>query len=72
MIAKANIELSVECVHCNEMYSIYVNPDDLDEWMEGHKLIQDAFPYLSAGERELLISQTCDNCWDRLFKWDSE
>lgn len=31
-------------------------------------MIEDAFPHLTASERELLISQTCDDCWNRMFR----
>ena len=31
------------------------------------KLIQDAFPYLTDGQRELMISNTCDTCWNKFF-----
>lgn len=67
MIAKAHVDVQVECCHCNKVYTISVNPDDLDLWLQGTEFIQDTMPYLTAGERELLISQTCDTCWDKLF-----
>ena len=28
---------------------------------------QDCFPYLTAGQRELMISNTCDDCWNKFF-----
>ena len=34
------------------------------------ELIQDALPYLSASEREMLISGTCDDCWQKMFPVD--
>jgi hypothetical protein len=46
--------------------SFKVEPDDYFAWKDG-KLIQEAFPYLSAGQRELLISNTCEKCWEKLF-----
>jgi hypothetical protein len=44
-----------------------VNPKDLSDWKSEKKYIQDAMPYLSAGEREILISKTCDECFDKMF-----
>jgi hypothetical protein len=67
MIAKANIDIVVKCNHCNCAYTLSVNPDDFGRWCVGEELIQDAMPYLSAGERELLISNTCDGCWEEMF-----
>lgn len=43
-----------------------INPVDLAAWKRG-TLIQDAMPYLSDGEREILISKTCGECWDAMF-----
>ena len=31
------------------------------------RLVQDIFPDLSIGDRELLISRTCNTCWQELF-----
>ena len=36
----------------------------------GSGFIQDVLWYLTAGERELLISKTCSNCFDKLFPPD--
>ena len=47
--------ISTACRHCGWI-----------DWQEG-ELIQVALPTLTEGERELLISGTCDTCWDRMF-----
>ena len=39
---------------------------DLQAWIKG-KHAQDAFPYLNAGERELLISGICNSCFDKMM-----
>ena len=41
--------------------------EDMEAWVSGDKYIQEALPYLTAAERELLISQTCDNCWQEMY-----
>jgi len=43
-----------------------VNEDDYTSWENG-ELIQTAMPYLSAGEREVLISGMCGPCFDNMF-----
>ena len=58
--------VEVTCRTCNKDYSLKVPFAGHAEWMEG-ELIQNALPELSAGERELLISGTCDACWDEMF-----
>jgi len=44
-----------------------VNPKDLSDWKSEKKYIQDAMPYLSDSEREILISKTCGECFDKMF-----
>lgn len=56
----------VVCRLCRRHYDLLVNMGDVRSWMDG-TYIQDAMPYLSAGERELLISHTCDDCWKVLY-----
>ena len=65
MIAKKL--LSIPCKHCGIVYSVMVWPEKFEEWENGGGYIQDLLSDLSAGERELLISGTCDNCWKLLF-----
>lgn len=62
----------VQCKHCHATYQILVNKGDVQEWMQGSGYIQDVLHYLSPAERELLISQTCDNCWKNMFGGDDE
>ncbi len=65
-------ELEKECVHCQKEFVIQVNEADYDSWVDGKALIQDAMPYLTPGQRELLISGTCDDCWNSLFGSNDE
>jgi len=58
--------LTLSCVMCGNPVTIWFDIADWNEWCAG-AYIHDVMPYLSAGEREMLISQTCDNCWKNLF-----
>lgn len=58
--------ISITCPVCGEKHLIFANVEDFLSWDEG-ALVQDAFPYLSPNEREMLISGICPDCWDRLF-----
>lgn len=60
------IEIGVHCNHCHSHFELMVSESGLQAWEDG-VLIQNALPELSAGSRELLISGTCDECWDSLF-----
>lgn len=59
--------LEVPCVHCGQIFMVYVCDEDMQEWLTGEGFIQDLMPYLSAGERELLISGNCSRCFDKMF-----
>lgn len=61
------VNLKVRCRCCGKECPISVDLEDLGAWQRGEKLVQDAFPYLSASKRELLLTRTCPECWDRMF-----
>ena len=54
------------CIKCGAMHDVVADPDDFKRWTEG-TLIRDAMPYMSADERELLISSICGPCFDMMF-----
>ena len=58
--------ISTACRHCGTLHDIDAPTRGWIDWQEG-ELIQVALPTLTEGERELLISGTCDTCWDRMF-----
>lgn len=60
------IKIFVNCHMCDKKHTVEVFEEDFHRWEAG-ELIQDAMPYLEAGERELLISGTCESCFDHLF-----
>ena len=67
MVAANGQIYDIQCKHCSIVYQIIANSDDMQSWVSGEGYIQDVLGYLSAGERELLISGTCDNCWKSMF-----
>ena len=58
------------CPFCGHENEVEVNHMDYLDWQNG-ELAQDAFPYLSANEREMLISGCCPRCWSKMF-WEEE
>ena len=62
------IELVATCRMCQTQYTLYVDAKDWEDYTDRDKLAQDAFPYLDAGQRELIISGICGECFDRIFK----
>lgn len=57
----------IRCVHCGRYFTIFYNREHMVDWLSGSLSIQDAMPYMTAGERELFISGTCSECFDFLF-----
>ena len=59
------------CPFCGKPHTVNVHAADWHAFEDG-ALVQDAFPYLSANERELLISGICPTCWNSMFGDDEE
>ena len=65
------ITLTTTCPFCGQTHEVLVYEDDFFAW-RGGKCAQDAFPYLSADDREMLISGICPKCWDSMFDEEEE
>jgi hypothetical protein len=62
------VEITVSCTQCGTVQKpVKVQFSEFHNWTRGLK-VQQAFPYLTSTERELLISGTCAKCWDDMFK----
>ena len=72
MVATDKNVYDVQCRQCGVVYNILANRDDIQDWLSGSGYIQDILSYLSAAERELLISGTCDVCWKSMFGSDED
>ena len=68
---KTMTEFGRTCRYCQVDHIVMADQMDVANWENG-ALIQDALPYLSADDRELLISGTCGACYDKMFPPDSE
>ena len=67
IMAKEKTTMWTTCRKCNDQVEMKVNIDDVTAWENG-KLIQDAMPYLTPDEREILISGTCGPCFDNMYR----
>jgi hypothetical protein len=54
------------CSVCGEYEVWSLDRELVDRWQGGEN-IQRVFPYMSAGEREILITGIHPDCWDTLF-----
>ena len=59
----------VVCKLCGNENEVKVKDQDMIDF-KGGKHAQYAFPYLSPDDRELLISQICPTCFDKMFGGD--
>ena len=64
-----NLDIQIRCVNCGKTHTVFVNNEDWEEYYNTNprRYIQDIFPYLTPGERELLISNVCPDCWEDIF-----
>jgi hypothetical protein len=69
------INFGVDCRMCNNTYQIPATVEQITELYlprTERRLMQEIFPDLSIGDRELLISSTCNTCWQKLFGSEDE
>lgn len=61
----------ITCRICREAVKINESPDNIRRWIElprsERPLIQDAFPNLQDYERELILTATCNSCFEDMF-----
>ena len=60
------ISVITRCPFCGKAHEVECNEADYLDWQDG-ELIQNAMPYLSAQEREYLITGICEDCWASMF-----
>jgi hypothetical protein len=60
------------CIVCKKRATMEVSEEGLYRWQKLGQLVQDAFPRMSDGEREQLITGTHPECWEVLFPDEPE
>lgn len=74
-MSNRTLKISVVCRSCGKSHNLMVDPVDRRDWenkVGSKRFVQNAFPYLDSAERELLVSQTCGACWDKMFPPEDE
>ena len=66
-----SVKVSVTCPFCGKESFLTLSANDFEAWQNG-ELVQNAFPYLDANERELLVSGICSECWDKMFSSEED
>lgn len=59
--------IEIQCHVCRNRFPVTVDIGAMIKWKNGEGFIQDLMPDLSPSERELLISHTCDDCFNQMF-----
>lgn len=67
----ANETRYVRCWMCKKTHGVTAPEEQFKAWETG-ELAQRAFVGMSQSDRELLISQTCNNCFDLLFDGEED
>ena len=62
-----DLTLRIKCPVCGEVNTVTVSCEDFNAWQNG-ELIQIAFSYLSAEEREIIKTGICGKCWENMFE----
>ena len=64
------MKISVKCYPCPSCkirHTVAVEEGDFYAWQKG-TLIQEAFPYLTSSQREMLQTGYDKKCWDEVMK----
>lgn len=61
------VNVPCKCSICRKQVILPLPTSGIQKRNEGG-LIQDCFPDLSPALREMLVSGTCPECWDEMFK----
>lgn len=71
MIEPGKVEITAYCHLCKSKTTFLASKDGFEAWRKG-ELIQRALPELDRTQRELMISGTCPNCFDKMFAEDED
>ena len=67
------VTVTAKCGLCGKEVPLKLTVESVEEYYSpNRRCVQDIFPYLTAEERELLISHTCGECWDKMFSFEDD
>ena len=69
---ETGFKIKTQCPFCREYHDIAIDLKDLISWEIDGVWVQDAFSYLSADDREMIISGICPACWEIQYEQDEE
>jgi hypothetical protein len=63
------VTIEVVCIQCRKPRAFEVTKEGYDAWVNGAH-IQNDMPSVPEDDREILISQVCGPCFDKMFRED--
>lgn len=70
--ADGTIRFETQCSWCRQPVAVdRLDAGQFKAWQAG-AFVQDAFPDMSASEREVLVSGTHAECWNQMFPPDED
>lgn len=60
------VTVQIACKMCGQVIFFPISATGYAKWKLGGEYIQDAMPDATPDQREMLISQICDKCWEKL------
>jgi hypothetical protein len=69
-ILKSNIADTIylnKCVHCHKTNHILLNNTHLSRWKDDMEYAQNVFHWLSADDREVLMTGIHPECWNEIY-----
>lgn len=56
------------CRLCGKQVEVEYTEEQLKKWLNRDVLITDIFPEWTSEQCEMLLSRTCNECWNEIFK----
>lgn len=61
-----------DCPTCDTRQMVKVHTENYFKWRRGEGHVQDLMPYLSANDREALMTGICPRCWSGMIEEPEE
>jgi hypothetical protein len=67
-----NGNVGIECPRCHKTIELPLKEAELLAWNPNETFVQDQFPQLTSGQREMLLSGLCEKCWNEIFESEED
>ena len=60
-------QVKTKCPECGKETILEMTDNQYNDYKENKKYIQDIFSNWTPGQREMLITGICPDCWNKIF-----